>query len=184
MNTRALMIAGLAIGAMTTPAMGQGRLSGGLSDMSPYAGASVGLLRYDESGLDTITPSVVFARAGLPLSSFFAIEGRLGTGLTSDSTHGFSVSSGTFAGGYVKGSIALVPNFSVYAVAGIATISLDRNFGDGSTNDTGFSGGLGGDIRLTPQLWLNFEWTHLPSGTDAGYSYDSNLLSAGVTFHF
>jgi len=27
-----------------------------------YFGASAGLLRYDESGLDTLTPSVIFAR--------------------------------------------------------------------------------------------------------------------------
>jgi hypothetical protein len=180
MKVRALMFAVLAIGAMTSPAFGQARLSGGQRDTTPYVGASIGLLRYDENGLNTITPSVIFARVGLPLSPFFAIEGRLGTGLSSDEMSGFSVSSGTFGGGYFKGSIALAPTFSVYAVAGIASNSLHRNFGSGNTTDTGFSGGLGGDVRLTRELWLNFEWTHLPSGA----SFDSNLLSAGVNFHF
>lgn len=184
MNARGWAIGFLAIGAMTAPAFGQVRLRGGFSDETPYVGANIGLLRYDESGLHTITPSVILARIGLPLSHFFAIEGRLGTGLASDESHHYSVSGGTLAGGYVKGSIAVTPTFSVYADAGIASTSLHRNFGVGNTTDAGFSGGVGGDIRLTPQLGVNFEWTHLPSGTNAGYSYDSNLISAGVTFHF
>lgn len=184
MNARGWLIGILATGAMTGPVFGQVHLRGGFHDTTPYIGANVGLLRYDESGLRTITPSVILARAGLPLSPFFAIEGRLGTGLASDETHRFSVSSGTLAGGYLKGSIALAPTFSVYAVAGIASTSLHRNFGAGNTTDTGFSGGVGGDIQVSRELGVNFEWTHLPSGTDAGYSYDSNLFSAGVTFHF
>jgi hypothetical protein len=184
MNVRALMFAVLAIGAMMSPAFGQQGLRGGQRDLNPYVGASIGTLRYDESGLDTITPSVIFARIGFPLDRFFAIEARLGTGLSSDNTGGASVSAGTFGGAYLKGSIALAPTFSVYGVAGVASTSLHRNFGAGDTTDTGFSGGLGGDIRLTRELWINFEWTRLPSGTNAGFSYDTNLLSAGVNFHF
>lgn len=184
MNARGLAVAALVIAAMTSPAFAQARWSGGIGETTPYVGASAGLLRYDESGLDTITPSMIFARLGLPLSEYFAIEGRLGTGLSSDQSHGFAVSSGLYGAGYLKGSIALAPTFSVYAIAGLASVSLHRNFGDGDTTDTGFSAGLGGDVRLTRSLWLNFEWTHLPGGTDAGYSYGANLLSAGVTVPF
>lgn len=184
MNVRGITVGILAIGAITSPAFGQTRFSGGISETTPYVGASAGLLRYDESGLDTITPSVVFARLGLPLSQFFAIEGRLGTGLSGDESHGYSVNSGLYGGGYLKGSITLAPTVAVYAVAGVASVSLHRNFGDGDTTDTGFSAGLGGDVQLTPNLWLNFEWTHLPGGTNAGYSYAANLFSAGITIPF
>jgi hypothetical protein len=169
---------------MTSPAFAQSSLKGGLRDTTPYVGASIGQLRYDQSGLDTLAPSIIFARVGLPLSRFFAIEARLGTGLSSDETGRASVNSGTFGGAYVKGSIAVARTFSVYAVAGIASTSLHRNFGVGDTTDTGFSAGLGGDVRLTRELWLNFEWTHLPSGANADFSYDSELLSAGVNLHF
>ena len=184
MNARGLTVAILAMGAMTGPAFGQVRWSGGIPETTPYVGANAGLLRYDESGLNTISPSVIFARLGLPLSPYFALEGRLGTGLTSDESRGFSVSSGLYAAGYLKGSVAIAPTVSVYAVAGIASLSLHRNFGDGDTTDTGFSAGLGGDVRLASNLWLNLEWTHLPGGTDAGYSYGSNLFTAGVTIPF
>lgn len=182
MNVRGLAFVVLVVGAVASPAFGQVRIGGGLSDMAPYVGANVGLLRYDESSLNTLTPSVIFARVGVPLSPYFAIEGRLGTGLSSDQSHGASVSDSVFGGGYVKGSIALAPTVSVYAVAGVAAVSLHRNFGAGDTTDTGFSAGLGGDIRLAPNIWLNLEWTHLPGGTNAGASYASNLFSAGVTF--
>lgn len=184
MNVRGLAFAVLAAGALTSPAFAQVRISGGLNDTSPYVGANVGLLRYDESGLNTISPSVIFARVGVPLTPYFAIEGRLGTGLSSDQSRGASVSDSIFGGGYVKGSIALAPTVSVYAVAGIAAVSLHRNFGAGDTTDTGFSAGLGGDIRLAQGIWLNLEWTHLPGGTNDGASYASNLFSAGVTFPF
>ena len=182
MNVRGLAFAVLVIGAVMSPAFGKVRLGGGLNDATPYVGASVGLLRYDESGLNTLTPRVIFARVGVPLSPHFAIEGRLGTGLSSDRSHGASVSDSVFGGGYVKGSIALAPTVSLYAVAGIAAVSLHRNFGGGNTTATGFSAGLGGDIQLAPNIWLNLEWTHLPGGTNAGASYNSNLFSAGVTF--
>lgn len=184
MNVRALAITVLAIGAMSGTAFAQAPWSGGMFQSAPYVGANAGLLRYDESGLDTITPSVVFARVGLPLSRYFAVEGRLGTGLSGDESHGYSVSSGLYGGGYLKGSIALAPTVAVYAVAGIAAVSLHRNFGDGDTTDTGFSVGLGGDVQLTPNIWLNLEWTHLPGGTDAGYSFGENLFSAGITIPF
>jgi opacity protein-like surface antigen len=184
MYARALVFVILATCAMTNSAHAQTHLTGGFGETTPYVGASVGLLRYDESGLATISPSVIFARVGLPLSSFFAIEGRLGTGLSSDETNGDSVSVGTFGGAYAKGSVAVAPIFSLYAVAGVATVNLHRNYGDGDSTNTGFSAGAGGDVRLMRALYLNFEWTYLPNGSQAGHSYSSNLISAGVNYHF
>lgn len=184
MKPRTLGIALSALCVMSYPAFASTMLTGGFGTRNPYVGASIGLLRYDEDGLPTVSPSAIVFRAGLPLSSFFAIEGRLGTGLSSDETNGNSVSVGTLAAAYAKASLALDPEFSVYGVAGIASVNLHRNFGDGGTTDTGLSAGIGGDFRLQRALSLNFEWTHLPGGTDAGYSYASNLFSVGVNYRF
>jgi len=184
MNVRTLMFAILATCAMASPAFGQMSLTGGFRETTPYVGASVGLLRYDESGLSTITPSAIFGRVGLPLSPFFAIEGRLGTGLSSDEVNGNSVSVRTYVGAYAKGSVAVAPTVSIYAVAGLASVGLHRNYGNGDSTNTGFSIGVGGDVRLVHALWLNFEWTYLPGGSQAGHSYNSNLISAGVNYHF
>lgn len=184
MKPRVMAIGLAMLGAMASPAFANTMLTGGFRTLNPYVGASVGLLRYNENGLPGLSPSVIVFRAGLPLSSFFAIEGRLGTGLSSDETSGYSVSTGTLAAAYAKGSLALGPEFSIYGVAGLAAVSLHRNFGDGGTTDTGLSGGIGGEFRLERALSLNVEWTHLPGGTDAGYSYSSNMLSAGVNYRF
>ncbi len=185
MKARDLMLAAISLCAVTSSAFGQALLSGGIPETTPYVGASAGLLRYDESGLNTVSPSVIFARVGVPFSTYFAVEGRLGTGISSDESNGNSVSVGTFGGAYVKGSVALAPVFSLYAVAGLATDTIHRNYGDGDSTDTGFSFGLGGDVRLPPRdLWLNFEWTYLPNGSEAGFSYNSNRFTAGVNYHF
>ncbi len=176
------LFASLAACAMAAPAFAQAHLMGGFQTLDPYVGASIGLPRYEESGLPSVSPGVVVVRAGLPLTSFLAIEGRLGTGISGDQTDGASVSAGTFGGAYAKGALALTPDLSIYGVAGIAVTHLHRNFLDGDTTNTGLSAGVGGDLTLTRNLALNLEWTYLPGGNDAGRGYDSNLFSVGVNY--
>ncbi len=156
----------------------------GANDLSPYVGANLGLLRYDESGLDPVSPSVFIARIGFPVMPYVAVEGRLGTGISSDNNAGASVSVNKIAGAYVKGSLPIMPNFAVYAVGGVAALGVNRNFGDGGATDTGLSYGLGGDVSLPRLLGVNFEWTHFAGGTNAGYPYHLDVLSAGVTWRF
>lgn len=156
----------------------------GAGDLSPYVGASLGLLRYNESGLGTISPSLFIARIGLPITPYFAVEGRLGTGVANDNNAGAAVSVDEIGGAYVKGSLPILPTFAVYGVAGIGTLGVNRNFGDGRATNTGLSYGVGGDVALPGSLGINFEWTHFPGGTDAGYSYNSDVLTAGVTWRF
>jgi opacity protein-like surface antigen len=184
MKFRTALMIPLAVGAMMSPAFAGPEFTGGLRNLDPYVGANIGLLRYDESGAPGFSPSAIMLRAGVPLNPYLAIEGRLGTGLSSDQNDGGSVSVGTFGGAYAKGSLALGPILSLYGVAGIATVNLNRNFRDGSTTDTGLSAGIGGDVQLQRRLALNFEWTYLPGGTDAGHSYDSALFSVGVNYAF
>ncbi len=183
MTNRHLLLA-LPLLSVAATAMARGDYAGASGASGPYVGASIGVLRYDESGLDTVDPSLILARIGFPISPYLALEGRLGTGLASSESGGYSVSVGTIGGAYVKGSLPLAPTFSLYGVAGIGTLSVNRNFGQGNSTDTGLSFGVGGDVALPVNLSLNFEWTHFPSGTDAGYSYNSNVLTAGVTWHF
>ncbi len=184
MKFRTAMLIPLALCAMTGPAIAGSDFTGGFRNLDPYVGANIGLLRYDESGAPGFSPSAIMLRAGVPLNPYLAIEGRLGTGLSSDQSNGGSVSVGTFGGAYAKGSVALGPIFSLYGVAGIATVNLHRNFRDDNTTDTGLSAGVGGDVQLQRSLALNFEWTYLPGGSDAGHSYDSALFSVGVNYAF
>lgn len=153
-------------------------------DLAPYFGLDVGVLHYNDHGTSAFNPSVVLARVGLPITSYLGFEARLGTGLSNDDRRGNSVGVGTLGGGYLKGLLPVTPMFSLYGVAGIGSITLNRNFGDGDTTKTGLSFGFGGDVRLVRSLLLNFEWTHYPNGTDYGYSFNSNLLMAGGSWRF
>ena len=177
MKFRTVLLVSLATCATASPAFAGMNLTGGFPNSDPYVGASIGLLRYDQSVVPTLSPSAIVFRAGLPLDSFLAIEGRVGTGLSSDQDHGRSVGLGTYWGAYAKGALGLTPRLSVYGVAGLASVSLNRNFA-GDTTNTGLSAGIGGDYQVSQALALNFEWTYLPSPSQA----DSNLFSFGINY--
>jgi opacity protein-like surface antigen len=150
---------------------------------SPYLGVSAGALRYDEEGLNPITPSLAFARVGIPIAQNLAIEGRVGTGVNSADDNGYSIDVRSILGGYLKGSLPISPVFSLYGLAGVGRLELHRNFGDSSSTDTGFSFGVGADFNLRSNVSLSLEWTRLPGGNNAGFSYDSNVFTAGVNWH-
>jgi opacity protein-like surface antigen len=177
MKFRTLLLTSLTACTAASPAFATPQLTGGFANLNPYVGASVGLLRYDQSVVPTLSPSAIVFRAGVPLNAFLGIEGRVGTGLSSDQANGRSVGLGTYWGAYAKGSLGLTPRFAVYGVAGLASVSLSRNFA-GDTTNTGLSVGVGGDFQLSQKLALNFEWTYLPSPAQA----DSNLFSFGVNY--
>lgn len=174
----------LAATSAATSARAQGYFFDRSGDLAPYVGLNVGILRYNESEIGTFTPSVVFARAGLPVTRYLGLEVRLGTGLANYQNSGYEVGAGTLAGAYVKGSVPLASNLSVYGVAGVGRIRLVRNFANNGTTNTRFSFGIGGDLDLTRQMLVNFEWTRYPTGTEFGMSYSSDLFSAGVAWRF
>lgn len=176
--TLAMGVAGTT--AMAAPYYGNGAAA---DNSGTYVGVNFGVLRYDESGLDTIEPTMVFARIGFPLMTNLSVEGRIGTGVSSSETDGYSVNVQTMLAAYLKGSLPLTPRFSLYGIAGVGNLELHRNFDDANSTDTGLSFGIGGDVGLVSNVSLNFEWTHMPGGDDYGYSYDSNILSAGLTWH-
>jgi hypothetical protein len=150
----------------------------------PYVGLNLGLLNYDEDGIDTLTPGIGLVRLGVPIAPNLAIEGRAGTGLGGYSSDGYRTEVRSFYGAYVKGSLPLSPQFSLYGVGGIAGVNLRRNFGDGETRDAGLSLGIGGDFAIGNGTGINVEWTRLPSGRNAGYDFNNSMVSIGMTWRF
>ncbi|HXC59282.1 MAG TPA: outer membrane beta-barrel protein [Steroidobacteraceae bacterium] len=150
----------------------------------PYVGMNLGLLDYNEEGIDSLTPALGVLRIGVPLAPNLAIEGRAGTGLGGYSDGGFHAEVRSFYGAYLKGSLPLSRQFSLYAVGGVAGVNLRRNFGEGETRDNGLSLGIGGDLDLRNGAGLNFEWTRLPAGNNAGYDFTNSMVSIGVTWKF
>ena len=151
---------------------------------APYVGLSLGVLQYNEAGLSSLTPGAALLRLGVPVSPNLAFEGRAAAGLGSSSHDGFNLSLQSLYGAYIKGILPLAPQFSVYAVGGVAGVNLRRDFGDSYTNDTGLSFGLGADLEVGGGAAVNFEWTRLPTGNNLGYDYSNSMASVGMTWRF
>lgn len=153
-------------------------------ESGPFVGLSIGALRYNEDGLNTITPITAMLTIGAPISPYLAVEGRVGGGLGSASTDGYGLEVRSLFAGYLKGSLPLAPGFSVYGLGGVAGVDLKRDFGIGDTHDTSFSFGLGADFAIYGGTTLNIEWTRLATGNNLGYDYSVDMASIGATWHF
>ncbi len=151
---------------------------------SPYAGVSLGQLRYNEEGLDTITPTTGMFVMGVPLSPNLAVEGRIGGGLSSSETNTYGVSVNSLFAGYLKGSMPLGSGVSLYGLAGLASVDYRRDFGLINAHDSGFSYGLGVDFDLAGRSRLNLEWTRLATGNNLGYDYSVDQAAIGVSWRF
>jgi hypothetical protein len=150
----------------------------------PYVGFSLGAVQYREEGLDSLSPGVGLLRLGVPVSRNLAIEGRAGGGLGNSSRNGYTMSVDSIYAAYIKGSLPLSPAFSLYAVGGVAGVDFRRDFGFGASRETGASFGVGADFNLGGGTGINFEWTRLPSGSNAGYDFTNSMATLGATWHF
>jgi hypothetical protein len=147
-----------------------------------YVGASVGQVFYKEQGLDMLAPSVLNFEFGQKINPFLALEGRVGAGINSDQSNGYSLSIPVMFGGYLKGSVPISPWVSFYGLAGVADTNLHRNYPDYNSNDAGFSVGVGGEFALYGGASIRAEWLLLDSGTNAGYNYNANEVTVGVNW--
>jgi len=150
-----------------------------------YLGVSAGQLIYKEEGLNTIHPTVALFRFGKEFSPYIALEGRIGTGLSDDDADGFRVDTRAIYGGYLKGMLPLAPTFSLYGLAGVSGLDLERNYYKQRTSESGLSFGAGADWELGGGAALNLEWIRLISdGNNAGYDYTADQLTFGVNWKF
>jgi opacity protein-like surface antigen len=148
----------------------------------PYIGVSVGQLRYNEEGLDTITPTTAMFVIGAPLSPNLAVEGRIGRGLITADTNTYGIEVNSLFAGYLKGSLPLASGVSLYGLGGVASVDYQRDFGLVNAHDSGFTYGLGVDFDLASRTRLNLEWTRLATGDNLGYDYHIDQAAIGVVW--
>lgn len=163
---------------------GRGRDYGRGYDSGAYAGVSFGQLRYNEEGLDTITPATGMFVIGAALSPNLALEGRIGVGLGRSETNTYGIDVNSLYAGYLKGSLPLSPGFSLYGLGGIASVDYRRDFGLVNAHDSGFSYGLGMDFDLAGNTRLNVEWVRLANGNNLGYDYTVDQAAIGLAWRF
>jgi hypothetical protein len=112
------------------------------------------------------------------------LKAALAADLGTPQAGGYTVALDSLYGVYVKGSLPLAPMLSLYAVGGVVDVSMRRDYGFGTTRDSGLSFGVGADINWGNGAGINLEWTRLPSGNNAGYDYTNSMASLGLTRHF
>jgi opacity protein-like surface antigen len=151
-----------------------------------YVGGSLSRVEVRIDGLATAKPSALGVKLGSEISPNFAVEVRLGKGITDDSVNGVAVEIDTFYGLYVKGIVPMTNLFSAYGLLGYSRGEVTASGPGGSTSDwdNDVSYGLGVDFALTKTTSVNLEWARMFKGTIAGSSYKVNALSLGANFRF
>ena len=151
-----------------------------------YGGAFVSRVTYAEDGLDDANPTAIGVKIGASISKNFAVEARLGTGLSDDSVSVLgvpvSIKVDNFYGVYGRGILPLSDQASIYGLLGYTHGKLKGDFTGGSVSisDSDVSYGIGGDFAVTPTVSLNVEWARLFKGDD----FKVDGLTFGVSFKF
>ena len=155
---------------------------------STYAGGQFALLDYDVDGLSSFNPTGLVGRVGHFVVDYVAIEGRIGFGLGDDSitVQGIRVDGQleNLFGAYVVGHLPIEGAFSPYGLLGFTSAKAKLElpgFGVSETDtDSGFTWGLGVDIRVSQQVSVNGEYVRYLDERD----YVFSALSFGVNFWF
>lgn len=157
------------------------------TNSSYYYSIEPTIVLYDVAELDDTdaSHSAIYGRVGRSFNKYLAVEVRAGIGTTSGtaSTSGVDldvqVELEYLAGAYARVGWPLLPSIYLYAVGGYAQISLEAytqvqglNVGVSET-ESNISFGVGGEVRLTKNWYLNVELTR--------YHEEIDALSVGVT---
>jgi opacity protein-like surface antigen len=153
-----------------------------------YAGFQYGFGDFSVSGISQdFDPQVIVGRFGLRKNNF-ALEGRIGSGIQSDTqyiqgTGDVNLYIDKFYGAYGVGYINLNESASLYGLAGFTYLeaSLRNNVGlSESDRDNGLSIGVGADYGVGENITLNLEYTSYIIDSD----FDLKVLGLGVTFGY
>ena len=167
-----------------------------VSEGTGYAGGMFTQLTYDEDGVsEDAEPTALIARLGYFATDYFAVEGRLGIGLSDDTvsvtgpdgfggtvTADVDVELDRLFGAYAAGYLPLGDVAAAYGLVGItnakATVSAN-GFSDSDT-DTGLGYGVGIEFYPTEEFGLNAEYMQYLDES----GYDLSALSIGAKFLF
>jgi opacity protein-like surface antigen len=147
-----------------------------------YAGALLTRTTVSLDGRGDANPTTIGAKLGMSINKNFAVEARLGTGLSDDSLSGISVKVDNFAGIYAKGILPVSDAASVYGLLGYTQgkIKLEAAGQSLSDSDTDISYGIGADFAVSGGTSVGVEWARFFKGD--GYKVDG--LSLSVSFKF
>lgn len=144
---------------------------------------------------EDFSPTALIGRAGSNLNRYFSIEGRLGLGLSDDTvtatsgttTASLSIEIDTLIGVYGVGHVPLGKSSSLYALVGLTQVDATASasatdIGSASTSDdeSDLSYGIGADIGILYNLWVNVEYVQYLDKSD----FDVSAIALGLKFGF
>lgn len=144
---------------------------------------------------EDFSPTGLIGRVGNKINENFAIEGRLGLGLSDDTitatdgidTASLSIELDTLIGVYGIGHVMLSESSSIYALIGFTQIDATAsasvtNVGSASASDdeSDLSYGIGADIGISNNIALNVEYVQYLDKSD----FDVSAIAFGVKFGF
>ncbi len=155
-----------------------------------YVGAQYSFVTYTESDIPDFNPTALVFRGGYKLNKNFALEGRFGFGLSSDSQIvsgiNLDLEVDTIYGAYGIGYMPVSDKVDVYGILGVtqgklsATASLGSISASVTGDDSDISYGVGADFNVSNQVAINIEYMSYFSKSD----FDASALSIGANFNF
>lgn len=157
-----------------------------------YAGIQYASTDFSFEGVPKdLSPTALVGRAGSNFNQYVSIEGRLGIGLSDDTvtsaTESLSIEIDTLIGLYGIGRLPLGKSSSLYALVGLTQVDATTStsmtgFGSSSFSDdeSDLSYGVGADIGIQYNLWVNVEYVQYLDKSDVEVS----AIAIGMRFGF
>lgn len=169
-----------------------------------YYGFNIESLTFSPSGIKDHTALAGSVAAGLKFNPNFALEARLGLGLTEGKqTENYdwfgdeykletTLKLNNYFAVYAVGLIPVNEKFSGHVKAGFSSISVKGSYtdtgvtvnysdsGSATTSENGFSYRFGGTYKLDNKMSVIAEYGNLPAGSDL----EITLLTVGLNVNF
>lgn len=170
-----------------------GGMSGGsvFAESETYIGLQYGMTTYEESNI-SLEPIAGILRIGKQGEGSLGVEGRLGTGLSTDKKQLFGTSTteaeveiDSIFGVYLLGHIDMTESASVYGIIGMtlmevtATASLGAFSDSVSYKEFAPSFGLGLNYAVRDDILLNTEFISYVNSDD----FSASVFSLGILFY-
>lgn len=153
-----------------------------------YVGANLSQVKYKETGFDDVNPTAISVHIGKSINKNFAIEGRLGVGLSSDNIdilgNDVEIEVDNLVGVYMKGVAPISDTFAIYGLLGFTSgkmsISAPTIPYSATESDSDISLGVGAQFNANEKTNIAVEWARLFEGTN----YEVSSLSVGLSVGF
>jgi len=165
-----------------------------------YFSASLGAMTSDVSGYDTFSTQNVFAKVGKQIAPGLAVEGLLGLGIGSDTwsngCDGQEVSTDSFIGAQVVGSVPMSPKASFHGTLGFIQTSASVKISGTascygvawsesySDDKTDLSYGIGVDYKLNEKSAITADYQFFYNNSISGVDVTISGLLIGYKQEF